>query len=327
MLDLREDASSADVAQAYRTLVKVWHPDRFANDPELRKIAEAKLQEINAAHSWLEANRRLLGTPARPARPTSPPPSRVRSRIGPRGMAIAAAVVLVGSMLSALVILRSERPEPPTPPAAPSKPERAPVVPTAAGGPAFSLGASRAELLRVQGTPTKVQDWGSSVDLHFGRSSVTLKHDRVVGFVNEGELRVDLATVGTREAKRWTLGSTLADVVGTEGTPTAIEDWNGWISLRYGRSTVKLERGRVTAYYNRGDLDVFLEPAERHDATSWTVGSSIDEVVSVEGTPSAIESWGSGSILYYGSSYVRVKGGKVVSYDDADRRLSIRPEG
>lgn len=326
MLDLPEDASSNDVAQAYRTLVKVWHPDRFAHDPELRRIAQAKLQEINASHAWLEAHRRLLGAPIRT---TSPP--RVRVRVGPRGLGIAASIVVVGSVLSALVLLRGERPGSSAPPPSAREPkqapvnvEPAPVVPSA--GPAFSLGASRAELLRVQGTPTKVQDWGSSIDLRFGRSSVTLKHDRVVGFVNEGDLRVDLAALGAAETKRWTLGSSLADVVGTEGTPTAIEDWNGWMSLRYGRSTVKLERGRVTAYYNRGDLDVFLEPAERHDSASWAVGSSIDEVVSVEGTPTAVEDAGGGSILYYGSSYVRVKGGKVVSYDDVDRRLSIRSE-
>lgn len=36
--------------QAYRDLVSVWHPDRFANNPRLRKKAEEQLKLINIAY-------------------------------------------------------------------------------------------------------------------------------------------------------------------------------------------------------------------------------------------------------------------------------------
>src|SRR5438552_17106803 len=36
--------------QAYRELVKVWHPDRFPNDPKFQKRANEKSKEINEAY-------------------------------------------------------------------------------------------------------------------------------------------------------------------------------------------------------------------------------------------------------------------------------------
>lgn len=50
ILDLPTSASEQDVKQAYRELVKVWHPDRFTHDIKLQKRAEEKLKEINDAY-------------------------------------------------------------------------------------------------------------------------------------------------------------------------------------------------------------------------------------------------------------------------------------
>jgi len=52
-LDLQPYTSPAEIEEAYRTLVKVWHPDRFQADRKLRQAAEEKLKEINAAHDYL----------------------------------------------------------------------------------------------------------------------------------------------------------------------------------------------------------------------------------------------------------------------------------
>ncbi len=54
-LGLRPGASPREVRQAYIDLTKVWHPDRFNDDPRLKKKAEAKLREINAAYEQLRA--------------------------------------------------------------------------------------------------------------------------------------------------------------------------------------------------------------------------------------------------------------------------------
>ena len=53
ILDLDASASPAEVQQAYRDLVKVWHPDRFAHEPRLQRRAHVKLQAINDAYARL----------------------------------------------------------------------------------------------------------------------------------------------------------------------------------------------------------------------------------------------------------------------------------
>ncbi len=52
-LGLKPGASQEDVNQAYRDLVTVWHPDRFANNLRLQKKAEENLKEINAAYEYI----------------------------------------------------------------------------------------------------------------------------------------------------------------------------------------------------------------------------------------------------------------------------------
>lgn len=54
VLALRPGATSKEIKEAYRDLVKVWHPDRFGDDQRLRQKAEAKLKEINEAYNLLQ---------------------------------------------------------------------------------------------------------------------------------------------------------------------------------------------------------------------------------------------------------------------------------
>lgn len=55
MLGLQRGASPEEVAQAYRDLANVWHPDRFAGNPRLQKKAEEKIKEINAAYEYIKS--------------------------------------------------------------------------------------------------------------------------------------------------------------------------------------------------------------------------------------------------------------------------------
>jgi curved DNA-binding protein CbpA len=50
ILDLGPDASMEDARRSYKDMVNVWHPDRFAHNPRLKKKAEQKLKEINTAY-------------------------------------------------------------------------------------------------------------------------------------------------------------------------------------------------------------------------------------------------------------------------------------
>src|SRR3954464_16032416 len=53
VLGLTTGSSEAQIKQAYRDLVKVWHPDRFSHDERLRLMAQDKLKEINGAYEFL----------------------------------------------------------------------------------------------------------------------------------------------------------------------------------------------------------------------------------------------------------------------------------
>jgi hypothetical protein len=69
-LEIDEVASKENVKQAWRDLLQVWHPDRFAHSDKLRAKAHRKTQTINAAYDLLR-NRPV----ARPKkeRPATPP--------------------------------------------------------------------------------------------------------------------------------------------------------------------------------------------------------------------------------------------------------------
>ena len=69
--DSTPHATTDEIENTYMTLVKVWHPDRFAHDPRLRKDAEEKLKEINAAHDYLLAHPKQA--PPRPSEKPSIP--------------------------------------------------------------------------------------------------------------------------------------------------------------------------------------------------------------------------------------------------------------
>lgn len=74
VLDLKPGVPLKDLRQAYRDLVKVWHPDRFGHEPRLQYQAQEKLKEINEAYAIL----RSCPTPARnwPVKPGAEPQKR-----------------------------------------------------------------------------------------------------------------------------------------------------------------------------------------------------------------------------------------------------------
>ena len=59
VLDLTSDASDAEIDQAYRRLISQYHPDRVAGAaPELRRQAEDKARQINAAYDRIKTLRK-----------------------------------------------------------------------------------------------------------------------------------------------------------------------------------------------------------------------------------------------------------------------------
>ena len=55
ILELENATSLKQIKAAYRNLVRVWHPDRYASDSPHRSKAEEKLRDINIAYEKLTA--------------------------------------------------------------------------------------------------------------------------------------------------------------------------------------------------------------------------------------------------------------------------------
>lgn len=59
ILGIPRGATADDIKVAYRSMVKMYHPDRFANlelPPEMKEYASAMLSRINIAHDQLAAS-------------------------------------------------------------------------------------------------------------------------------------------------------------------------------------------------------------------------------------------------------------------------------
>ena len=55
VLGVDANVTPEQLKQAYRDLVRIWHPDRFAHDRRLQLKAESKLKEINEAYEQLQS--------------------------------------------------------------------------------------------------------------------------------------------------------------------------------------------------------------------------------------------------------------------------------
>jgi len=90
-LGVAPHASWEEVRRAYKDLVRVWHPDRFESDPQLREKAEQQLQKINEAYFALKSSHIFVGR--RPEPPPQTPPPRTPPPPKPPADADAAASV------------------------------------------------------------------------------------------------------------------------------------------------------------------------------------------------------------------------------------------
>ena len=314
VLELPHGASEDTVREARKTLAKVWHPDRHANDPELQRKAEIKQAEINAAFEAIRDAGFPAGSAGPAPRPASPP-SGPRPTTSP-----------------------GVKPAPPGPP----KPWTMPPAP-----PKIELVVRR----RVRLWVIAVVVAGVGLGAYFAilklgkpapRVPVVIVADAaasdpadaaVVAEVGDAPVApaIDAPEISDDTTGTFGLGATREEVRAAQGPPKRVstvitEDWN------YGMSEVSFDRksGRVVGWSQRDrKLKTKIVPTDRDAAalgqrTGFTKGSTKDEVLGAQGTPTGIdhvivETWN------YGFSSIDFdRTGKVIEWAERDVALKIR---
>ena len=176
----------------------------------------------------------------------------------------------------------------------------------------WTRGSTKDEVAEVQGTPTGITRYSQTEVWWYSTGTVTFSNssNRVIEWMNlSGNLRVALKpAAGTRRLTSWTRGSTKDEVAEVQGTPTGITRYSQTEVWWYSTGTVTFSNSsnRVIEWMNlSGNLRVALKPAAgTRRLTSWTRGSTKDEVAEVQGTPTGITRYSQTEVWWYSTGTV-----------------------
>jgi outer membrane protein assembly factor BamE (lipoprotein component of BamABCDE complex) len=175
----------------------------------------------------------------------------------------------------------------------------------------FTVGSTKDEVLAAQGTPTEFsgQVW------RYGSSSVFFSGDKVTSWDvwPSSPLKVQMLPSQSVETRKgyFTVGSSKDEVLVVQGTPSKFTN-RVW---KYRSSSVFFSDDRVTSWdvWPGSPLKVRMLPSRPAETTKgyFTVGSSKDEVLAVQGTPTKL----SDRVWKYRSSSVFFSDDRVTSWD------------
>jgi DnaJ-like protein len=203
--------------------------------------------------------------------------------------------------------------------ATPTEIRRAEPVNEMRQSPYFTIGSTKDDVLRIQGSPDRFTDG----EFWYGTSEVYFEGNRVTSWSNRyPRLKVQLLPRHPVTASQfYTIGSTKDQVLAVQGPPDRFTDREFW----YGTSEVYFEGNRVTSWSNRYPrLKAQLLPrAGTVTPQFFTVGSTKDEVLAVQGSPDRFTD----GEFWYGTSEVYFEGNRVTSWSNRYPRLkaSLRP--
>jgi len=303
IIGVSKHASIEEMKQAYKDLAKVWHPDRFIENPRLQKKANEKLKEINIAYekllSFYESKNSFLATcvysdttqkESLEEEPRTVPIDEIKQISKGYRFLVWMASIFAMVILTIIVLIYSDfknkKSDPYMPPAI--------------------LMPDHANL------PEPAETDSSSI-----KPPIRNKYSGKTNDVNS--LKKNLL----KRKEYFTLGSTTDDVLATQGTPTHISG-NRW---NYGFSYVDFEGGRVARWYNSKlePLNIRMLPSKEPEVRReyFTLGSTTDDVLATQGTPTHI----SGNRWNYGFSYVDFEGGQVARwYNSKEDPLLVEHE-
>jgi curved DNA-binding protein CbpA len=342
-LGLGAGSTLGEVKAAYKTLVKVWHPDRFQGDPKLKQEAEKKLKAINAALTYLDAEGKTDGegrkTGAGQSRPdgasaegstADEPPAQepVQGPISERATRVPPAKASSFGQKLAIRLL---------------------VLAAVLGIGAFFFNIADSAVaadpttgryyvefksrMKNDFAEARAQTWGELEQRYHSIFGGGLETAPVAApLVSEPAAALPETDTTASSEKRVsartpakpmqllpliTVGLTRDEVISARGEPTSSTN----DKLMYGRSELDLKDGRVVGWKvdPRSPVRVKLWPDGPVDTSLrfFTVGSTKDEVLAVQGTPTSFAQ----DRFDYGSSTVYFRDNLVMVWKDGSVRL------
>jgi hypothetical protein len=334
VLELAVDATENDIRSARRMLVKVWEPGRFEDDPKLKESAETKLKDINSAFEFLTSTsmerspdqrpkyansyKASQGASANPQTTATVEPAK-RSAFGKIAHAIlswlwptikiscAVATFAFVVLLGRYLWIAFDAPEPTS------------AAVTTGYGDSQNGGVKWLEAPKIRFLEAVQEDLRR---LGLQNPAPIQKTEPTAQKANNQH--PDKAHGAPRKVLPYiTIGSTKEDVVAQQGSPTeSSED-----KLVYGKSELYLKDGSVIGWRidaAASPIRVKLWPGAAVDPTltSFTVGSSKDVVLVVQGTPTAFTD----DSFEYGGSEVSFHNNKVISWKNDPASVPLRAQ-
>jgi outer membrane protein assembly factor BamE (lipoprotein component of BamABCDE complex) len=188
----------------------------------------------------------------------------------------------------------------------------------------FTIGSSKDEVLNIQGTPSSISEYGNTSNWYYGSSRIEFINNKVKEFSNNGKLKIKLNPQNTFDGTFFTIGSSKDEVLNIQGTPSSISEYGNTSNWYYGSSRIEFINNKVKEFSNTGKLKIKLNPQNKTDGSFFTIGSSKDEVLNIQGTPSSISEYGNTSNWYYGSSRIEFSKNMVKEYSNSSNNLKIK---
>lgn len=307
-LELPPGSNAEQIEQAYRRIVAEWQPRRQGSDPRMRRTAELKLAEVKAAYSSLKAEAHATAQreeatkieavqeilPEKSSRLNSliKNPTLMRlSTLGALLIAVTAGVLAIDFVLS-------------------SMPATAPAYAT------FKTNFKNAFVARLDGVihhnQTSTPEVAPSPETSAGPADTQTGADHPVSHQSDRALMNSLSNVPHVSGPQAyvTLGLTAHEVAAVLGKPTSASSR----AITYGSSVIYMRDGYVSGWKVDPSAHVPVRLWPHHeidpDLDSFTTGSTKDQVIFVQGTPTLVTDDKFG----YGNSMVYFQGGRVAGW-------------
>lgn len=344
ILELGQDATDTEVRAAYLTLVKVWQPERFESETALKEKVETKLNDIHSAHEFLTMTLGERAIWRRPRHWSEDPAlngmsseersaakektislrklmQRLSRLVVPAFKGLFALVILVIAVLACRYLwIAFDVP-------GPTSQEVAKAYDDGKDGLRKELEEPKRRLLQAlrkdlakldpqfvapgPAAQSQAEQTTPEVDSQSSRKAPS----------NEAERQQAKSETEPRKAPYITIGSTRDAVLAQLGPPTASSE----SKLVYGRSELYLKDGSVIGWRIDPASDpirVKLWPEHPVDTSQnyFTVGSTKDDVLAVQGTPAAF----SKNKFEYGGSEVYFQNDRVVRWKNDRASIPLR---